>query len=171
MVGDDGVKRRAVSSQLCQEARHTAWRMVGDDGVKRWAVPSQLKATRAPAWHMVGDDGVKRRAVPRQLETTQAPAWRMVEDDGVKRWAVPRQLLQEARHTAWRMVEDDGVDSQTALASLLHAACTAGSVRRVIHRRPQSHIYSSSVLHRPLGTKRTWSCDGSRWSGGGWTRA
>jgi hypothetical protein len=58
---------------------------VGGDGVKRRAVPSQLKATQATAWHMVGDGGVKRRAVSRQLlQEARRTARRMVEDDGVK---------------------------------------------------------------------------------------
>jgi len=40
---------------------------VANDGVKRRAVPSQLQATQATAWRMVANDGVKRRAVPSQL--------------------------------------------------------------------------------------------------------
>ena len=69
MVENDDVRKRAVPSQLLQEARLTAWRMVEDDGVKRRTVPSQLPATLATALRMAEDDGVKRRAAPRVLLT------------------------------------------------------------------------------------------------------
>jgi hypothetical protein len=53
---------------------------VEDDGVKRRAVSSQLQATRAPARHMVEDDAARSPAVPRQLvPAVNLSAWRMVE--------------------------------------------------------------------------------------------
>jgi len=72
MAEADGVKRRAVPSQLLQEALHIARRMVEASGVKRRAVPRQL------------------------LQEARHIARRMVEANAADRWTASTSLWYAA---------------------------------------------------------------------------